>query len=195
MEEEKSPAVSALAGFDPSRFEEFEAVLCGLASAVGAGGYNAETVDPDVFDRKIRWGIDNLVNMTIQRCADVIEEQSKSYARNSYGDCKRAVLNLKLPVGGDACLQDWRIGQMQAELEHRAVSIKGGELFCELCSELVGADGTLHPSTCPLSYGYEHIRAAIATDARSGETARLDPQGDSAAIAHPTPSQSENPHG
>lgn len=37
-----------------------EDVLRDLASYVGAGGHNAETVDPDVFYRKIVWGIDHL---------------------------------------------------------------------------------------------------------------------------------------
>lgn len=84
-------------GFDPSRVEALEDALRSLASYVAAGGYNAETVDPDVFERKIRWGIDNLVNMTIQRCADVIEEQSKGYARNTWGSARRAILDLRTP--------------------------------------------------------------------------------------------------
>ena len=38
-----------------------EEVLRGLASYLGVGGYNADKVDADVFDRKIRDGIDMLV--------------------------------------------------------------------------------------------------------------------------------------
>ena len=76
---------------------EAEAVLRSLASYVGAGGYNAERVDADVFERKIRWGINHLHNVTVQRCADAVEEQSKNYAKASYGDCRRAVLALKVP--------------------------------------------------------------------------------------------------
>jgi hypothetical protein len=75
--------------------EALEAALRSLASYVGAGGYNAETVDPAIFEDKIRWGIDHLVNATVQRCADAVEQESKNYARASYGDLKRAILNLK----------------------------------------------------------------------------------------------------
>jgi len=40
--------------------EPFEDVLRSLACSLGAGGYNAPTVDPAVFEQKIRWGIDQL---------------------------------------------------------------------------------------------------------------------------------------
>lgn len=40
--------------------EPFEDVLRALACSLGAGGYNAPTVDPEVFEKKIRWGIDQL---------------------------------------------------------------------------------------------------------------------------------------
>lgn len=40
--------------------EPYEDALRSLASYVGAGGYNAPTVDPAVFEQKIRWGIDQL---------------------------------------------------------------------------------------------------------------------------------------
>ena len=81
--------------FDPSRVERLEDALRSLAAYVSAGGYNAATVDPDIFEDKIRWGIDYLINATIQRCADVVEEQSKDYARATYGALKRAILDLK----------------------------------------------------------------------------------------------------
>jgi hypothetical protein len=42
-----------------AKLEACEDVLRSLAAYVGAGGYNAETVDPAVFDKKIRWGIDH----------------------------------------------------------------------------------------------------------------------------------------
>ena len=40
--------------------EPYEDVLRSLACTLGAGGYNALTVDPAVFEQKIRWGIDQL---------------------------------------------------------------------------------------------------------------------------------------
>ena len=39
------------------RAENAEESLRSLASYVGAGGYNADTVDAEVFEQKIRWGI------------------------------------------------------------------------------------------------------------------------------------------
>lgn len=77
------------------RVEALEDALRSLAAYVGAGGYNAQTVEPDKFEDKIRWGIDHLVNATIQQCADVVEEQSKDYARASWGSVRRAILDLK----------------------------------------------------------------------------------------------------
>lgn len=154
-----SPAVSSLRA--PAA--NAEDVLRELASYVGAGGYNAETVDPAVFSDKIVWGINHLINGTIQRCADVIEEQSKNYARATWGSAKRAILDLRSADDSEPVShKDWRIGQMHVELEYRAVSMKGGELYCDLCKQLVGEDGTLHPASCPLSHGYDHLRFAKA---------------------------------
>jgi hypothetical protein len=42
--------------------EPFADALRALASYVGAGGYNAPDVDPAEFERKIRWGIDQLLD-------------------------------------------------------------------------------------------------------------------------------------
>ncbi len=44
--------------------EPYEDVLRALACTLGAGGYNAPTVDPSVFEQKIRWGIDQLTRHT-----------------------------------------------------------------------------------------------------------------------------------
>lgn len=43
------------------RAEKAEDVLRSLASFVGAGGYNADKVDADVFEEKIRWGIGEIM--------------------------------------------------------------------------------------------------------------------------------------
>lgn len=50
--------------------EPFADALRALASYVGAGGYNASTVDPAEFERKIRWGIDHLVGMKQPQAGD-----------------------------------------------------------------------------------------------------------------------------
>ena len=44
-----------------ARAEKAEEALRSLASFVGAGGYNADKVDADVFEQKIRWGIGQIM--------------------------------------------------------------------------------------------------------------------------------------
>jgi hypothetical protein len=42
--------------------EDYDGVLRGLASYLGAGGYNSDgLIDPKVADDKIRWGIEHLL--------------------------------------------------------------------------------------------------------------------------------------
>ena len=43
------------------KLEKAEGVLRSLAGFVGAGGYNADKVDADVFEQKIRWGIGQIM--------------------------------------------------------------------------------------------------------------------------------------
>ncbi|RYG88643.1 MAG: hypothetical protein EON59_03850 [Alphaproteobacteria bacterium] len=99
------------------------------------------------------------------------------------------------PQNGEAARDDWRVAQMHAELEHLTTSVKGGELYCELCKQLVGEDGTLHPATCPLSYGYDHIRDASAMSARQSQDAeeRLGPKDASAVPATPGDARTPSP--
>ena len=44
-----------------------EDVLRAMASYVGNGGYNADTVDPKVFEAKIREGIDSIIRVEVNR--------------------------------------------------------------------------------------------------------------------------------
>jgi len=43
------------------RAESYAETLRSLASYVGAGGYNSDTVDAGVFEEKIRWGIGEIM--------------------------------------------------------------------------------------------------------------------------------------
>ena len=43
------------------RAESYAEAMRSLASYVGAGGYNADTVDAGVFEEKIRWGIGEII--------------------------------------------------------------------------------------------------------------------------------------
>lgn len=49
--------------------EAYDAVLRGLASYVGAGGFNdlQRLIDPQLADEKIRWGIDHILTVERQR--------------------------------------------------------------------------------------------------------------------------------
>ena len=69
-------------------------VLSGLSSYLGAGLGNDDTT-PEQYDKRIRWGIDHQIAVTVQRCADVIEELSKeaySGKRVHWGQIKQAIL-------------------------------------------------------------------------------------------------------
>lgn len=44
------------------RIEALEEVLRSLACSLSVGGYNALEVDPGAFERKIRWGIDHIID-------------------------------------------------------------------------------------------------------------------------------------
>jgi hypothetical protein len=54
---------------DREKLERCEDVLRGLAALVGCGGYNADTVDPDEFDAKIREGFDLVIAPLLERAA------------------------------------------------------------------------------------------------------------------------------
>lgn len=65
-----------------NRLEACEDVLRGLAAYVGNGGYNATSVDPEVFDAKIRDGIDRLSAPLEQLVADLREDRVKLQSEN-----------------------------------------------------------------------------------------------------------------
>jgi hypothetical protein len=48
-----------------------ELALRSLACWLGAGGYNAPTVDAKVFEEKIRWGVDNAIKEALAMQAKV----------------------------------------------------------------------------------------------------------------------------
>jgi hypothetical protein len=59
----KEPADPAAKDALEAKVEALEEGLRSLASYVGAGGYNADEVDPKAFVDKVRWGIDNLTGV------------------------------------------------------------------------------------------------------------------------------------
>lgn len=74
--------------------EPFEDVLRSLACSLCAGGYNAPTVDPTVFEQKIRWGIDQLTRpaqteqqATVKECLTVQPVAYAVFAENGNVAC------------------------------------------------------------------------------------------------------------
>lgn len=66
--------------------EEYDAVLRGLASYVGAGGFNdlQLLIDPKIADEKIRWGIDHILEIEQKRHAK--QEPVAWLAHNDFGE-------------------------------------------------------------------------------------------------------------
>ncbi len=69
------------------RAEACEDVLRSLASWLGNGGYNVDMVDPDVFEEKIRDGIDSLIKRTEDRC----NTEAQPVAREEIARLKEAL--------------------------------------------------------------------------------------------------------
>ena len=60
--------------------EPFTSALRSLASYVGAGGYNADTVDAGVFEGKIRWGIGEIMKRMEKAEAELAKLRSQEPA-------------------------------------------------------------------------------------------------------------------
>lgn len=60
-------------GLLPENEHPAEEALRSLACWLGAGGYNSPTVDAKVFEEKIRWGVDHLLDGERERIARTIE--------------------------------------------------------------------------------------------------------------------------
>ena len=59
------------------RAESYADAMRSLASYVGAGGYNADVVDADVFEAKIRWGIDEIMARTEKAEAELAKARKQ----------------------------------------------------------------------------------------------------------------------
>lgn len=68
-----------------AKLEKAEEVLRSLASFVGAGGYNADKVDADVFEQKIRWGIGRIMERLEKAESDLAAFRPVLYQRQSFG--------------------------------------------------------------------------------------------------------------
>lgn len=62
---------------------ERDDVLRSLASWLGNGGYNAPTVDPAVFEAKIRDGVDNMLRVEINRALSNADTRAHEFWRHT----------------------------------------------------------------------------------------------------------------
>ncbi|KAB0489710.1 hypothetical protein [Pseudomonas vancouverensis] len=105
-----SPSIILALIAENERLQDCEDVLRQLASYVGAGGYNAPEVDPEVFARKILDGInilnDPLAQLVIEKgeriaqlkaecealrnAAVKVIEMNRQHAKDQYGDAEKA---------------------------------------------------------------------------------------------------------
>lgn len=69
-------------------------VMAGISSYLGAGLGDDDTT-ADQYGKRIRWGLDNHHNMTVQLCADIVERLSKT-PNTTWGEIKAEILTLKL---------------------------------------------------------------------------------------------------
>jgi hypothetical protein len=81
---------------------ECAAVLRNLASYLGAGGYNAAAVDPQVFREKIMWGIEEVRRATHPTPA--AQEQPAPYFNRQA--VERAISSAENPAPGTMQLND-----------------------------------------------------------------------------------------
>jgi hypothetical protein len=77
----------------PSAERQALDVLAGLSSALGAGVGDFSTTAEE-YEQRIQWGIEHLVNATIQRCADVVERAQWGPSL-TLGKIKTAILALQ----------------------------------------------------------------------------------------------------
>jgi hypothetical protein len=64
------------------RAEAMEAILRDLAGYLGVGGFNALTVDPELFHAKIVWGIDNIQIADRHRVTELRRERVELQGEN-----------------------------------------------------------------------------------------------------------------
>ena len=122
------------------RAESYADALRSLASYVGAGGYNADVVDADVFGAKIRWGIDEIMARTEKAEAELARlAQQKPVA------WMREDGNLYLAWQKDLCLPEVRFSPLYTApvpAPHK------GATHCDDCG-LTWLDDGLNPLGCP----------------------------------------------
>jgi hypothetical protein len=86
--------------------EELEEVLRSLASYVGAGGDNAPTVDPNSFESKIRWGINEILCRELAIHKELT--QLKKALQGIASDCRESADHLEEEVAAGKLYGDFK---------------------------------------------------------------------------------------
>jgi hypothetical protein len=132
------------------RAESYAETLRSLASYVGAGGYNSDTVDAGVFEEKIRWGIGEIIGMLDRANAELakLREQNPSLYI-AFSDCGQFV-RFWTRSKTDMQAQQLATPDMQIAGFYSAPipAPRKGATHCDDCG-LTWLDDGLNPLGCP----------------------------------------------
>lgn len=132
------------------RAESYTETLRSLASYVGAGGYNADTVDAGVFEEKIRCGIGELIGMLDRANAELAKlAQQKPSLYIAFSDCGQFV-RFWTRSKTDMQAQQLATPDMQIAGFYSAPipAPRKGATHCDDCG-LTWLDDGLNPLRCP----------------------------------------------
>lgn len=140
------------------RAESYAETLRSIASYVGAGGYNADTVDAGVFEEKIRWGIGEIMKRMEKVEAELAKLRKQEPIRYLYRvtDC----------FGHDVLRDDPKGATILETIPLFAAPVPAphkGATHCDDCG-LTWLDDGLNPLRCP--YCKDHIPAPCCNPPR-----------------------------
>lgn len=132
------------------RAESYAEAMRSLASYVGAGGYNADTVDAGVFEEKIRWGI----GVIQDRLAGAIEREL--VARTSLIEARNDIQTwidsrnewMKRAEAAEAELLAIREDNHSMMLEIHSLRIERAAPDCQTCANRGQVNGLSQESYC-----------------------------------------------
>jgi len=94
-------AVADAVAAKEAELESANGALRSLACWLSVGGYNAESVDPDVFEKKIRDGVESLVKIECERVRGprLSDSEEMALLRRINAGLESELAALRVPVG------------------------------------------------------------------------------------------------
>lgn len=123
------------------RIDELEGVLRSLASYVGAGGYNADDVDPKTFEDKVRWGIDHLLGV------------------NHVGKLEAKIRELEVRLMASRSARkkaEEELGQLRGHVK------TGYMVTCDLSRSLLALQEKIHTMSVDCQESAEHLEKEVS---------------------------------